>query len=317
MIRAAIPLLFALLASQPLQALDARVLDSVVGVLPDWPGYGRARGPQAAGRHLASPEGSGVALFEGGYVVTNDHVLGRAATLRVRLNDGRVLPGEIVGRDAATDIALIKVPVSLPVPPNGPRPSLGSKVCAIGNQFGLGLSLTCGIVSAERRSNAGFNEIEDFIQTDATVNPGGSGGALIDGEGRLAGMVSAIFTKTSDANIGVNFASSLDLVRRVASDLKEYGAVRRADMPFEIGPLPRPLAEKTAGAFIVKVERDGAALRSGVEAGDVLTHVNGVMTGGLNSVRAAIFLSKPGRIVTLTVWRDGAVRNIPLRLSAE
>ena len=137
------------------------------------------------------------------------------------------LAAEIIGRDPLTDIALLKIDMDLPLLIPGPEPALGDKVCALGNPSGLGLSLSCGVVSALHRTGTGFNPMEDFIQTDAAVNPGGSGGALLDGDDRLVGLVSAIFTKDSDANIGVNFAASHALVMRVTEDLAAHGRVIR------------------------------------------------------------------------------------------
>src|SRR5690606_40595555 len=133
-------------------------------------------------------------------------------SISVRLPDGHHVPAEVVGRDAATDLALLRVEAELPPLPLAPDPALGAPVCAVGNQFGLDLSVTCGVVSALHRAGTGFNPVEDFVQTDAVVNPGASGGALVDGEGRLVGLLSAIFTMESDANIGVNFAASAALV---------------------------------------------------------------------------------------------------------
>ena len=165
-------------------------VNSIVAVLPDWPG-----GYQRQDRGLEEPEGSAVAVLSEGYLATNAHVLGRPKRVDIRLADGRLVAARIIGRDLRTDIALLKVPINLPVLEIVPPPPLGERVCAVGNAFGLGISMTCGVVSAVNRSNAGFNPVEDFIQTDAAVNPGASGGALVDGEGRLAGLLAAIFTK--------------------------------------------------------------------------------------------------------------------------
>lgn len=196
----------------------AGAVKSVVVVLPTWRNVRPGFAPRTADGRM-TPEGSGVAVLPGGYVATNDHVLGDAVAVRLRLADGRTVPAEIVGRHKATDIALLKSTIDLPPAKAGPEPNLAAPVCAIGNPFGRGLSVSCGVVSATGRANAGFNEIEDFIQTDAAVNPGGSGGALVDGQGRLVGLVSAIFAQGSDANIGVNFATSRLLLDRVVRDL--------------------------------------------------------------------------------------------------
>ncbi len=212
-------------ATGPAAAFEAEVLDSVVSVLPLWPGYGQ--GGQADTTPGDEPEGTAVAIRAGGYLVTALHIVDRAEAITVRTADGRLAEAALVGRDALSDLAVLKVALDLPVLAYGPEPDLGAPVCAVGNQFGLDLSVTCGVVSAVRRTGVGFNVIEDFIQTDTVVNPGASGGALVDGAGRLAGLLLAIFTKDSDANIGINFAVSAALVRRVADDLIDLGEVER------------------------------------------------------------------------------------------
>ena len=227
-------------------AAVAKATQSVVVVLPSWQGVRPGFAPKSADGRIA-PEGSGVAVLPGGYVATNDHVLGNAVSVRVRLSDGRTVPAEIVGRHKTTDIALLKAAIDLPVAQPGPEPGLAEPACAIGNPFGRGVSVSCGVVSAVGRANAGFNEIEDFIQTDAAVNPGGSGGALVDGKGRLVGMVSAIFAQGSDANIGVNFAASQPIVARVVRDLAAHGTVIEATAGMETGLLSAQQQEQTGG----------------------------------------------------------------------
>jgi S1-C subfamily serine protease len=287
-------------------SFSPKILESVVSLLPQWPG---------AGRRPKEPEGTAVAVLPGGYLATNDHVIGRAKTVRIRLKDGRILPAEIIGRDAITDLALVKAPIDLPVPAIGPEPDLGKRVCAIGNQFGLGLSVTCGVVSAVRRTGTGFNPVEDFIQTDAVINPGGSGGALVDGEGRLVGLISAIFTKDSDANIGVNFASSMNLVMRVVKDLKELGRVRRGKPGFKVRDLSLDERLKTAGAAITYVTLDGAANDAGLQTSDVITAIGNRKIYQASDVSSAIYLARPGDTLVIEYLRDGATETALLKLS--
>lgn len=183
---------------------------SVVTVEPTWPGYKR---PGFGAPKGTAPEGTGVAILEPGLIATAAHVVARATSVNVRDSAGRRVPAEIVAIDVAADLALLRVDLAIsPLSVAPDRPPTGAHVCVIGNAFGLDLSITCGIVSARARKGIGFNRIEDFIQTDAAVNPGASGGALVDEQGRLVGLVSAIFTKQSDANAGVNFAVSADLL---------------------------------------------------------------------------------------------------------
>jgi len=283
-----------MLAAGPAAAFDPSALESVVSVLPDWP----------SDQPLPErPEGSGVAILAGGYIATNGHVLGDAKSLRVRLADGRILAAEIVGVDRLTDIALIKAPVELPLREIAPPPPLGATVCAIGNPFGLGLSVTCGVVSAVHRTGTGFNPIEDFIQTDATVNPGASGGALLDADGRLVGLVSAIFTKGADADIGVNFAASVGLVMRVVEDLAQHGRVIRGQSGLRVTDLDE--AERT-GARITRVVPGGSADAAGLAAGDVITAIGTRAIRRASDVTSAIHMHRPGARIAVTYLRDGA-----------
>ena len=285
------------------QTFDPGVLQSVVSVLPLWPGQ-----PQGGQPDLppgVAPEGTAVAIAPGGYLATALHVVDRALSISVRLPDGRVLPVELVARDPASDLALLKVEADLTPLPYGPEPALASPVCAVGNQFGLDLSVTCGVVSAVNRAGTGFNPIEDFIQTDAVVNPGASGGALVDAEGRLVGLLSAIFTKESDANIGVNFAVSAALLRRVVDDLLAHGAVRRGRPGLGLAPLKAEERGRWAGLRAWGVQPGGAAAKAGLQVGDLVTAIDGRPVRKVPEATSAIQLKRPGEAVELTVLRDG------------
>ncbi len=294
-------------APTPVFGFASSVLESVVAVLPHWTITKRSAARDA-------PEGTAVAVLDGGYLATNVHVLGDATMVDIRLGDGRLIAVEIVGRDAKTDIALLKAPRDFPVLEVAPPPGLGEAVCAVGNQFGLGLSVTCGVVSATGRSNTGFNAIEDFIQTDAAVNPGGSGGALIDDQGRIVGLVSAIFTKRSDANIGVNFASSMALVNRVVADLRRYGEVRAATAGIDIAPLTSDQRRKSTGVTIVNLDQDGPGLAGGFQIGDVVTAVGKRRILRPSDFYTALYLAKPGDEIGLSYVRDGKSARITIRL---
>ncbi len=300
------------LAAAPVQAFEAKVLDSVVSVLPLWPGHQRGGQPQVPPG--TAPEGTATAIRAGGYLVTALHVVARATAITVRLPDGREMPAALVGRDPPTDLAVLKVAAELPPLPDAPEPALGAPVCAVGNQFGLGLSVTCGVVSALHRSGTGFNPIEDFVQTDASVNPGASGGPLVDAQGRLVGVLSAIFTKEADADIGINFAASVALVRRVTDDLIARGRVIRARSGLRVADLE--LAERTrlVGARVRSVVADGAEAAAGVAAGDVILRVGARQIRQASDVVSALQLTRPGERVSVTVLRGIVEKDIEIEL---
>ncbi len=305
---------FSLTGAWPIAGLsfDSKIMNSVVAVIPARPGQLPRGGTGARG----APEGTAVAMFEGGYLVTNAHVLGRAVSVDIRLADGRLVAVEIVGRDPRTDLALLKAPIDLPVPQTAPTPKIGGRVCAIGNQFGLGLSVTCGVVSARRRTNAGFNPIEDFVQTDAAVNPGGSGGALVDVEGRLVGIVSAIFTKQSDADIGVNFAANIGLVKRVVGDIKNHGRIKIGWSGLLMAPLSLEDRRKWSGVRVARIVPGSAAGLSDLEVGDIVTRIDDRPIFLPSDARAAIFMRRPGDTVLVRYRRGGKDAETGLTLKA-
>jgi S1-C subfamily serine protease len=298
--RALLILLLPLFAAPtaPAVALNEKSLDSVVAVVPNLPMRER----------MEEPEGSGVVLFPGGYVATAAHVMGRATTARLRLQDGRQVTAELAGIDPPTDLALLKTEIDLPVIERGVEPGLAAPVCAIGNPFGLGNSVSCGVVSARRRTATGFNPVEDFIQTDASVNPGMSGGALVTPDGRLVGIVTAIFTKRSDADIGVNFASSLALLLRVAEDLRDHGKVIRSPFPFRLAPLDTVEVEQYSGLRVTSAATD--VLRTG----DVITAIDGRSVSRMEDVTSAIGLKRPGDRIVVTVRREDGINEVTITL---
>lgn len=297
----------------PADGFAAPVLESVVSVLPLWPGQ-----PQGGQPDLppgVAPEGTAVAIAPGGYLATALHVVDRALEVTVRLPDGRLVPAEVLGKDPASDLALLKIEADLPPLAYAPEPALGAPVCAVGNQFGLDLSVTCGVVSALHRAGTGFNPIEDFVQTDAVVNPGASGGALVDAEGRLVGLLSAIFAMESDANIGVNFAASAALLRRVMTDLKDYGEVRRARAGLGLDELTPAERATQVGLKVSRVLPGGAGEAAGVRAGDLLTAVDGRAVRKVAEAIAALQMKRPGETLTLTLRRDGETLDLALTLA--
>lgn len=290
--------LLLVLGSTPAHALPERTLDSVVAVVPDLPMRER----------MEEPEGSGVVLFPGGYIATAAHVMGRATTARLKLQDGRQITATLAGIDPPTDLALLKTDEDLPPIERGAVPGLADPVCAIGNPFGLGNSVSCGVVSALRRTATGFNPVEDFIQTDAAVNPGMSGGALVTPEGQLVGIVTAIFTKQSDSDVGVNFASSLALLLRVAEDLRDHGRVIRSPFPFRLAPLGSVEHGKVAGMRVI------SGTSGKLEAGDIVTAIDGRPIRRMEDVASAIGLKRPGDEIIVSLQRNGNAQDVSLDL---
>ncbi len=280
--------------SKVIYAFEIKALSSVVAVLPDWP---------SNSVKIEEPEGSAVAILPGGYLVTNNHVLGKAISARIRLGNGREVAVDIVGRDSASDIALIKAPIDIPIIKSVAIAHVGNKVCAVGNQFGLGMSVTCGVVSAVKRTGIGFNRIEDFIQTDAAVNPGGSGGALVNSDGNLVGLVSAIFTKRNDANIGVNFATSMRLVDRVIEDLRAHGRVIWKKSGIIVKRLPKSRRLHEHGIIVEKILPLSEGEKAGLNVSDVIISVAGRSMKKRSDFISIFNLHRPGSSMNIVYRR--------------
>jgi len=265
-------------------------------------------------------EGSGVIVSSDGYIVTNNHVVDGATELNVSMSDKREMKARVIGTDSQTDIALIKVDAK-----DLPHVALGSSAAvevgdialAIGNPFGLGQTVTMGIVSATGRGGLGIEDYEDFIQTDASINPGNSGGALVNTKGEMIGMNTAILSR-SGGNQGVGFAVPVDMVRQVMTQLKEKGAVTRARLGVyfqELTPeLSSALGVKTSrGAVVAEIVPDGPAAKSGLRKDDVIVAMNGKDVDG-RSLRLAVGSMAPGTIIDLKVLRDGAEHKYSITL---
>lgn len=273
---------------------------SVVTVLPVWVGR-----PD----NLSEPEGSGVVIGDGRTIITADHVLGPAqqqVPVLVRDDDGTSYRARVVARHKASDLAVLQIDVTLPpIAGRDSKMGVGDEVCAIGNAFGAGLSVSCGRVSAVNRAGVGFNAIEDFIQTDAAVNPGMSGGALVDMQGRLAGMLSAIFTKKSDANIGMNFAMDARLVQVVADALVNTGRFVPARTGVLLRAVPRKGETGRQGVLVVKVVAGLSGARSGLEAGDIVYLANDRRIRQPQDWLSVMAGRRPGEQVEVSGLRDG------------
>ncbi|WP_158284803.1 S1C family serine protease [Oricola cellulosilytica] len=262
------------------------------------------------------PEGTGFPVRDGNTILTADHVLGPATSVRLRLSDRRMMDAEIVVRDPETDMALLRISERItPLLLDG-KVTPGDDVCVAGNAFGLGISLTCGIVSATEIRGIGFNRIEDFVQTDAAVNPGMSGGPLFSRAGRVAGMASAIFTKERDGNLGVNFAASIRMIEAFLADGLDGSIDRRPQ-----GLLLR--AEENRGengrmrAKIVRVVAGSPEEGGGLRQGDFLIAINGLAVKGQADYLFATMLFPAPDTLIYTIVRDGKTQSIPITSQME
>ncbi|KDE40789.1 MAG: trypsin-like peptidase domain-containing protein [Nitrincola lacisaponensis] len=260
---------------------------------------------------IQSSLGSGVILSPQGYVVTNNHVISGADSIVVSLQDGREALAEVIGSDPETDLALLKIGL-----PNLPSIILntsdvlrvGDVVLAIGNPFGVGQTVTQGIVSATGRNSIGLTTYENFIQTDAAINPGNSGGALIDPNGHLVGINTAIFSQSGGSH-GIGFAIPAITARQVMQDLIEHGRVIRGWLGIEVQELTPQLAESfnlesSHGVIVSGIVRNGPAHRAGLEPGDILLAINSeTITTGRDLMRR-IARTKPGETVRFEVLRN-------------
>lgn len=270
--------------------------------------------------------GSGVIIdAKEGYVVTNNHVIDGATEILVTLKDGRQFDATVIGTDDRSDIALLKIKdgENLTAIKVGRSADLrvGDFVVAIGNPFGLGQTVTSGIVSALGRSGLGIEEIENFIQTDAAINSGNSGGALVTLDGELIGINTAILGPNG-GNIGIGFAIPSDMMTNLVAQLIEFGEVRRGVLGVRGNDLTHDIAKAldlkaNQGAFIAEVIADGPAERAGLKSGDVITEVNGERIRTFADLSARVGTLGAGKELTLTVLRDGKERKFKVTLSAE
>ena len=271
--------------------------------------------------------GSGVIISTDGYIITNNHVIDGADELEVTLNDNRKFPAKIIGADPTTDIALIKIEATdLPTIPFGDSEKLkvGEWVLAVGNPFNLTSTVTAGIVSAKSRGNIGAggkdrSKIESFIQTDAAVNPGNSGGALVNTKGELVGINTAIYSETGNF-AGYSFAVPISIAGKVANDLKQFGTVQRAVLGVLIqDPQYVPDAEKEKvkvfeGAYVGGFAERSSAKEAGIEKGDVIVAVNGVKIKSSSALQEQISKYRPGDKVELTINRNGSTKKFTVEL---
>lgn len=256
--------------------------------------------------------GSGVIVSADGYILTNDHVVRGADRIEVGLSDGRSAAATVIGVDPDTDLALLKIdlphlnPITLG---RSDKLAVGDVVLAIGDPYGIGQTVTQGIVSATGRSQLGLSTFENFIQTDAAINPGNSGGALINAQGKLVGINTAVFAPHNGFN-GIGFAIPVNLARGVMSDLIKYGRVMRGWAGLDVQNLTPKLAKAfhapgDDGVVVKGVQRDGPAEKAGIKVGDVLTRIGGQPVDNFRDALNVIARLKPGTPVDVTVSRWG------------
>ena len=265
--------------------------------------------------------GSGVIVAPDGYILTNNHVINDANEIRVYTSDKRELKARIIGADPKTDIAVVKVDAkNLPTLPfaDSSQAQVGDIVLAIGNPFGVGQTVTMGIISATGRGNLGIEDYEDFIQTDAAINPGNSGGALINASGQLIGVNTAILSRAG-GNQGVGFAVPANLARTVMNQLLKDGKVVRGYLGVMIQPVTPEIAKAfnlpdARGALVGEVTPDGPAARAGLAQGDVIIELNGVRVDDNRELRLKIGQLAPGSAIRLKLLRDGNPREVNITL---
>ncbi|MFL1516680.1 PDZ domain-containing protein [Pseudomonas prosekii] len=271
-------------------------------------------------KRMESSLGSGVIMSPEGYILTNNHVTSGADQIVVALKDGRETLARVIGSDPETDLAVLKIDLkNLPAITIGRSDNIriGDVTLAIGNPFGVGQTVTMGIISATGRNQLGLNNYEDFIQTDAAINPGNSGGALVDAIGNLTGINTAIFSKSGGSQ-GIGFAIPVKLAMEVMKSIIEHGQVIRGWLGIEVQPLTQELAESFGlsgrpGIVVAGIFRDGPAQKAGLQLGDVILSIDGEPAGDGRRSMNQVARIKPTDKVTIQVMRNGK----EIKLSAE
>ena len=268
--------------------------------------------------------GSGVIISTDGYIVTNNHVIDNASTVEVTLNDKRKFDAKVIGTDPSTDIALLKIEANdLPIIPFGDSDNLhiGEWVLAVGNPFNLTSTVTAGIVSAKARNINILNaemKIESFIQTDAAVNPGNSGGALVNTHGELVGINTAIASQTGSYT-GYSFAVPTSIVSKVVADLKEYSVVQRAILGVQIADITNELAKEKnlstlKGAYIAGVQDNSSAADAGLKEGDIITAINNQTVNSVAELQEQVSRYRPGNDIKVNYIRNDKTQSVIVKL---
>jgi Do/DeqQ family serine protease len=281
------------------------------------------RAPRQAPEQREQGLGSGVVMTQDGYIVTNNHVVDGASNVTVTLADKREFKARVIGTDPKSDIAVLKIDATnLPsiTVADSSKVQVGDYALAVGDPFGVGQTVTMGIVSATGRSHLGIEQYEDFIQTDAPINPGNSGGALVNDRGELIGINTAIIAHGSEGNQGIGFAIPANMTRNVMEQIVEHGKVTRAYLgivPQDVTPdLAKQFGEKEAGgALVADLSAGSPAQKSGLERGDIILEVNGKPVADSNDLRMTISMMPPDSEANLKLLRNSSEKEIAVRLS--
>jgi Do/DeqQ family serine protease len=295
-------------------------------VIPNPPGEGQ----QNRGRLVPNGVGSGVIVTADGYIITNNHVVEGAEKVEVQLNDRRQMTAKVIGTDPLSDLAVIKIEGgNFPNVPFGDSDAaqVGDLVLAVGNPLGVGQTVTMGIISAKGRSTGGGRSAdlrsqpyEDFIQTDAAINRGNSGGALVNLRGELIGIPSQILAGGSGGSIGIGFAIPTKQARNVMDQLIKGGKVRRGQLGVVVTGIAPEMAKEfgysgNTGAFVQDVTAGMPAMKAGIKPGDIITEVNGKKIGDSSELRNMISSTAPGTPVKVKIWREGGERELTVNLA--
>jgi serine protease Do len=278
----------------------------------------RGQRPRQFGQSL----GSGFFISADGYVVTNNHVIDKASEVQVTMDDGKTLDAKVIGTDPKTDLALLKVEGSdFPyVRLAGQKARIGDWVVAIGNPFGLGGTVTAGIVSAQHR-DIGAGPYDDFIQIDASVNKGNSGGPTFNLSGEVVGVNTAIFSP-SGGNVGIAFAIPASTVDQIVTALKDKGSVTRGFIGVQMQPVTKEIAEaiglkEPRGALVAEAIKDGPAAKAGIRTGDTILAVDGEPIKEAKDLSRKVAQVTPGKSLSITLYRDGKERNVTLEVASQ
>ena len=266
--------------------------------------------------------GSGVIVSPDGYILTNHHVVESADQIEIALSDGRKAKAHVIGSDPETDLAVIKIELSGNLPaitfghPENAR--MGDMVLAIGNPFGVGETVTMGIISALKRDHLGINTFENFIQTDAAINPGNSGGALVDGNGNLIGINSAIYSPNG-GSLGIGFAISATTAKKTMEQIIQHGSVTRGWIGAGVQELTPELAESfklgdIKGVLVTDVIRRSPADRAGIKAGDILVTIDNTTIDNWSAMLETVANIPPGKVVPLKLMRDGSTISMQVKI---